>query len=551
MLNVLMSQRWGSSWIWLGAIGCLGGALILLAPVPTMAQNSSRKTRSPGAEKPESPKAKAAASDDDQAPAPAPDTATTSDADPSQTRKIMPIEIFKDPAIEELQLLDLKKFKPILAPFPTENEILLVKDMAGNINVSVEVPLIDRVVRGLAAKLTDPKGIKALIEPPPELVIPENANKAARKKAEREMATKMEANAEAAKEIPKATANLLEPLFRARASGNQPFLKAYEKSLKENLPSLLNNHLIPRVQAMIVLGEAGSLDALEIYKNQIRLPNQTLWVKLWALEGLTKIKEHGGVMTTDDESRAAKVISDLLDKNEDLPWPLQLRGLEALAALRQGFLPTAASKVHMASTAMHFLANSEAKVEVRAEASRALGMMQIGNSVPKFNFSLVAHSTGLLAADLAAEINALYFEGSGTGKGAKPPLEENRTKAQYLAALLIGPVYQCFDGLPSQRESGLLRMAPTNSRADIQKTFTLIKEISQSVVHLMGSAPKQYKDRKKTLSSQIAALRKFLEEHRPASRRLVPDGDPFPGGEAAGAGLVAPAQPLAGFPRGR
>ncbi len=417
----------------------------------------------------------------------------------------------------------------------------------------VNGPLIDRVVRGLAAKLTDPKGIKALIEPPPVIVIPPDATKDVRKKAERDMITKMQANSEAARTIPKATADLLEPLFKARTAGNKAFLKSYERSLKDYLPVLLSNHLIPRVQAMIVLGESGSLDALDIYKNQIRLPNQSLWVKLWALEGITKIQENGGVLSTDDESRAAKVVSDFLDpdKNEDLPWPLQLRGLEALAALRQGYLPTAASKVHMATTAMRFLADAESKAEVRSEAARALGMMQIGSSVPKFNFYLVAHTAGQVAVDLATQINALYFEGSGTGKGAKPPRAENRTKARYLAALLIGPVYQCFDGLPSQRDSGLIRMAPTNSRADIQKIFGSIKEISQSVVDLMGSPDKQYPERKKTLSSQIAALQAFLQQQRPASRRLVPDGDPIPGGEAAGAGLAAPAQPLAGLRRGR
>ncbi len=288
----------------------------------------------------------------------------------------MPIEVFKDPAIEQLQLMDVKKFKPIAAPPAADNEILILKAMAGNINARLDIPLIDRVVRGLAAKLTDPKNIKALIEPPPEIIVPED-DKEKNKAAKRKAVAELEANAKAAKEIPDATANLLEPIFRARSArpANQAFLKVYERSLKDNLTILLSNHLVPRVQAMIVLGEAGSIDAIEIYKREIRNPSQTLWVKLWALEGITKIKEHGGRMTTDDESRAAKTVSDFLDnsvdKNEPLPWPLQLRALEALGALRQGYLPTQASKVHMAATAMHFLADSEARMEVRAEAARA------------------------------------------------------------------------------------------------------------------------------------------------------------------------------------
>ena len=232
------------------------------------------------------------------------------------------------------------------------------------------------------------------------------------------------------------------------------------------------------------------------------------------------------------------------------PGCCRLRGLEALAALRQGFLPTQPSKVHMATTAMKFLADPEAKLEVRAEAARALGMMQIGSSVQKFNFLLVAHAAGQVAVEIATQINGLYFEGSGTGKDAKAPHEENRTKSLYLAALLMGPVYQCFDGVSSQRDSGLLRMDQSATRADIQKIFGMIKEISQSVVDLMGSPPKQYKDRKKKLSSQTSELRAFLEEHRPANRRLVPGGDPLPGDEA-GTALPRPAQHLADSRRGR
>ena len=62
---------------------------------------------------------------------------------------------------------------------------------------------------------------------------------------------------------------------------------------------------------------------------------------------------------------------------------------------------------------------------------------------------------------------------------------------------MIGPVYQCFDGLPSQRDSGLLRMVPTNARGDIQKTLSAIKEISQTVVELMGCASQAIQGSKK------------------------------------------------------
>ena len=45
---------------------------------------------------------------------------------------------------------------------------------------------------------------------------------------------------------------------------------------------------------MIVLGESGSTESLGIFEREIANPKQTLWVKLWAIEGIKKIKEYGG-----------------------------------------------------------------------------------------------------------------------------------------------------------------------------------------------------------------------------------------------------------------
>ena len=66
---------------------------------------------------------------------------------------------------------------------------------------------------------------------------------------------------------------------------------------------------------------------------------------------------------------AAKVVADFLEQEKDLPWPVQYRALEALGSLRQA--STARPKggqPEMASAAIRFLADPEAKPEVRAEA---------------------------------------------------------------------------------------------------------------------------------------------------------------------------------------
>ena len=167
--------------------------------------------------------------------------------------------------------------------------------------------------------------------------------------------------------------------------------------------------------------------------------------------------------------------------------------------------------------------------------------MQITSAVNKFNFPLVAHAAGLLAADLGTEINSLYPE---TGRTS-----ENLTKAKYLTALLIGPVYQSFEGV--SRDSGLLRIATPPALTYVQQVFNLVKQVAQSSFELLNAPPKQYKDRKKTLASQIAALRAFLEKNPPPTRRLVPDGQDFVANEEAGARVAEPIQPIAGLRRGR
>jgi hypothetical protein len=499
MINVLLSRRWRSPRIRRGTIWCLSLAVLGYASGAAMAQSQSTKTGSSQAGSRDSGKSKKAArADADDAPATAPDVTAAPVADPSQTRKVEPIEVFKDPNVELLQLLDVNKFKA-LPPVPfTEVDRLTVLDWAGNKNAAVDRAIVDRVVKGLAAKLTDKAGIQALIEIPEEEVKPVGeVNKAALKKAEEAAA----ARSEAAKAIPDFTAKLLEPIFVARSAGNLEFLRVYQASLKQWLTPVLANHLISRVQAMIILGESGNSDLIDVFEKEIANTKQTLWVKLWAIEGIKKIKEYGGRLPLDAEAKAAKVISDFLDKKQALPWPIQLRGLEAISYLRQGFLPNQPKQAHMANTAMRFLADVDARLEVRAEAARALGLMQITSAVTKFNFALVAYGAGQLAADLGTRINAIYPD--------TPKIVENTTKAKYLTALLVGPVYQAFDGISTQRDSGgLVRISSGASGSDyVQSVFNRVKPVAQSAVDLLGSPPKQYKDRKKMLTSQIAALR--------------------------------------------
>jgi hypothetical protein len=191
----------------------------------------------------------------------------------------------------------------------------------------------------------------------------------------------------------------------------------------------------------------------------------------------------------------------------------------------------------MATAAMRLLADAEARPEVRAEAARALGLMPISAAVPRYNYALFAHTAGLLAADLGASV------------AANRP--SNDAKAKYLAALLIGPVYQAFDGVPNARESGLLHIAQGESATYVQKVFDAVKPITAAALDLLNCGTRQIPDKRKELTARINALKGFLKSNPPPDRRLVQGGVEFPVALAPEANIPSPARNLAGPRNGR
>ena len=386
----------------------------------------------------------------------------------------------------------MEKLKTVPAKPVGQNEILNLRAQAGGANANIDKDEIRRVVQAMVSKLTDRANVQALIDPGPGV----------------------STHAAQAHAIQEATTALLEPIFAAKSIKNQTFLTVYYRTLSDELTPLLKNHLVPRVQAMIVLGECGSADFLPLYLAQIRDPAQTVWVKLWALEGLVNVVGDGERLTAQDQIQTAKTVADFLEKEVDLPWPAQLRALEVLSAMRQGYEPNKPQKASMASAAMTLLADGAAKLEVRSEAARALGQMPIASAVPKYNYQLIAHVTGQLAAELGHRIAAGF--------------SSNQDKAKYLTALLIGPVYEAFDGVPGARDSGLLHTSGGPATAYIQQVFDLVKPIAQATIELLGAGQRQVANRQKELVAHVAALKDFLEKNAPGDRHLVPEGAEFP-----------------------
>ncbi len=468
------------------------------------AANAGGAVQKPGAAEPS--KDAAAKKDEDEKAADAPVL------DPSETQQGVAVELFLDP--NAAALMDLKNFKPIrVSHDATNSEFDQFKRMAADPLVQPDQAVIIAVVDSMIAKLTNPKNIEAVLD-----------------------VSGAGANAAASKAIQDATKTLIEPIFQARAVKNTQFQTVYNRVLAQKLPPVLKNHLIPRIQAMIVLGESGSLDAYKTFLDEIKDPTQTVWVKHWAFKGLSNIKEHTNKLSATQEADAAKLIADQLVKNEEWPWPVQFRALETLATLRQGYSPTSARTADMAAAAFQYLTNGDLDLEVRAEAALALGFMQITSVVPKYNNTVIAYATAELAAEIGDRIAERFTE--------------NKLRAQKYTTVLMKPILQTYEGRPGFRESGLLNSPVTANKADIQKYDDAIRPVVKAAIDLVGGPVGQVKANLEALKARIAVLKAFLDKNPPPTRELFQGGPqlPEPAAPVAAEPKAAPAEPKAAQP---
>lgn len=438
-------------------------------------------------------------------------------ADPSESHQTAPIMVFKDPNAE--LALDLKQYAEIQATrTPSQADIDQVKAMAGSPLVNVDQNLIQTVVAGMVAQLTNPRNIQAAID----------AN------------DQTNPNSAAARAVQTATQNLLEPIFMARASKSVQFQVKYNQVLLERLTPVLKHHLVPRIQAMIVLAQSGNPEALKTFLGEIQNAGQTVWVKLWAFRGITNIKAQNARLSTSQEVEAAKIISDQLKANKNWPWPVQERALEAMGALRQGFLPTSPRTADMAAVVFDYLIDQNLEPEVRAEAAKALGAMRITTAVPRYNFELAGYATAQLAADLGEDILDLS--------------SDNKLHSQKLTTLLVGPVFQAFEGVATDRDSGFLRNPSLTNQDEVKKYIDAMRPMAKSAVALMGAPTGQIPARTEELKKNLATFQDFLGKNPPAETRLFTGGPEYSGPAApaqADAGAEASDAALAGASGGR
>ena len=508
-------MRRGCSWVWLWVV--LAGGI---PATSSLAQDSGKGKAADGtsksAAKAEAAKSEPAASRDEKKTAKVADGAKAAEADAAvpETPGVKSngsVEVFKDPRAEAA----LKVFKTITGLRDvTGAQINEIKQMAAGV-AGVDSEAVLKFVQAMAFRLSDRSYLNAVLNPAPR-TIPSRA-------------------------IQEASDNLIDVLSTARLASNTAFLDVYNQALVATLPKLLDNNLIARIQAMIVLGQTGSPAALPIFINQLKDPNQTVWVKLWSARGLTKIVDNGtrvdSAVSAQDAINSGKALADLLQKEEDLPWPAQMRVLEAMGSMRQAAVPATMQKLEMASTAMRFLADPAAKPEVRAAAALALGMMRVNPAVARYNFGLVAHEIGLLTADLGETINKSF--------------SENPTRSNYLTGLLVTPVFQAFNGIDGARESGLLKATGSGpSQATVKQIADLTAAASKASIDLVRAIGSQIPTKKKDLSDRVGALRTYLDKNAPKDFHLVPGGQEFrPNGGPVAEAPVEKAK-VAGAPGG-
>ena len=484
----------GSLWVWLAIVA------VALTPVGVLAQSPPTAG---GGKKPPADEAKPAAKDEQDDAAP-------------------PVDVFIDPNAKKA----ITVFNPLIYSGPSINVNVRVgaagddrgkvQSMAAR-SLNLDPDFLKRYVEYFAIELTKRDNLNAVLNPP----------------------AGQKPNDTPTRALERAVDALNKPIIDARANQNAEFLAAYTRILFESsLPKLLesNHNYLTRLDAMIVLGMAGGTTqaALDLYINQIKKPDQIVWVKLWAARGLTNAAQRGRINLDAAKSNlGAEALVGFLDADPKLFWPAQMRALEALGSLRVATANTSRGKVDAASVAMRFLADPDARPEVRAWAAWALGVMKVPTAVSPYNFALVGHEVGELAVDLGSRIVQEYDEDPAN-------FDKSKDLSAHLTGLLLFQVYPSLIGEEGVNDSGLLRSPhPTAAAAKpfLAKVDEKVKAVSRQAYELLRAGGAGNKAARNDLDGKLADLKSLLSQTMPKERHLTPGGPEF---------LPNPAQQVAG-----
>ncbi|WP_435010538.1 HEAT repeat domain-containing protein [Tundrisphaera lichenicola] len=332
---------------------------------------------------------------------------------------------------------------------------------------------------------------------------------------------------------------LKDPMVRARATNQTNFLAAYSRALFDSsLVKILDNNLYSRIDAMIILGDSGSTasNALDLYTEQVKKTDQVVWVKMWAARGLTNAAQQGRVnLDANKTIEATDALIALLDSDPKLPWPVQMRALEALGSLRLAYSKVR-KPIDAASVAMRFLSDRDARPEVRAWAAWALGVMRYPPQISPMNFELLGQEIGELAVNLGQRIVNQFDTNADN-------FDRSKDRAGQLTSLLIFQVFPALSGQEGISDSGILRSTHpglASAKGFLTQVENNIKEVARESYELIRAGGVAQKTKRDDLEAKVASLKSQISQANPKTRRLIPDGPEFPPHTAQVAGAGGP-----------
>lgn len=498
-------MRRGFSWVWLSIVwfGIVTGVALGQTGKAGAPKDSSKAATKSAPKKADT---KAAAKDDkekeaDDEPAAKDDKGKDADKGGDDKPEVAEgeekgagVEIFRDEA--STKILENKTFKAVGRSLPIQVQRENIKQLRvmGAGERSWDQEIAAQTVEALGNTLTTPSVIQGLTD----MELPRA-----------QAATKI-------KNFRDAVDGLSQPLINARKAKNATFIDAYNKVLLAKLPPLLKNNFYARIEAIILLSNIESVDALPVLTSVLKDKDQTLWVQLRALRGISTVAGFGARdLPARPAVDAAHAIVDFLKANETMPWPARMRAIEALGSLRLAKDPRTPSDLKFATAIMSYLADPEARPEVRATAAWAMGMLKIDGTISKFNYPLVAY----FVADVAAQV----------GEQANRSFDKQKGVTELCTSLLLYRLHGAFEGTPEARESGLLHGAPGNSafaqsKALLKQTDDQIAPVARASLALIRGTSGQAPKLRQELSNTLANLRQFLDKNVPENDRLVPGG---------------------------
>ena len=454
----------------------LSVALGVAWPLTLLAQGEAAK-------KAEAPEAKAAAPKADK-----PGDAKAAKADeaaPAPVSRVNPGgDIFHDARAEKL-IEDLENFKPIKSVALPKGADEQVMNWAGGVPAP-DKNVIDAYIRKQAADMTSAKVIGLL---------------ASKKPADNEAGILL---------VEQSFERLLTPVTKAMKSTppRRDFVSIYTQFLLKVMPELLSNHLYARLEGMIVLSRTADPQAIDTFVKQLADRDQDVLVKQIAAYGLTNVVKNSREPLPPAVSiPAAEALVGFLEGEPEVIWTARYRALEALGWLRQATRNPLAKQYPMIDAAAKILANPEERLEVRAWAAWAIGMMRVDDGNAPIRYSAIAGDVAKLAIELGDKILAVKSN-------------QQSEQAHELITLLAWPIYNSLKGEPGQNRSGLVNAAALDqdkASAFVKGLEPLVQAEARAAVELGRSAGAQLHTQwSKELAGTVQALKAFVAQNPPA-----------------------------------